>query len=122
WALMFLRLYLKHKYPDPVITPPPPHWQLVAAKLMHIALYLTFLALPLLGVAMMASGGKSWSFLVYCTGILTPDSTLKSDIKRIHEMLANIGYFLIAMHAAAALFHHYIQKDDTFSRMLPGKS
>ncbi len=36
---------------------------------MHIALYLTFLALPLLGVAMMASGGKSWSFLVYCTGI-----------------------------------------------------
>ncbi|EHW2359085.1 cytochrome b, partial [Salmonella enterica subsp. enterica serovar Kentucky] len=58
WALMFLRLYLKHKYPDPVITPPPPHWQHVAAKLMHIALYLTFLALPLLGVAMMASGGK----------------------------------------------------------------
>lgn len=89
---------------------------------MHIALYLTFLALPLLGVAMMASGGKSWSFWFYCTGILTPDSTLKSDIKRIHEMLANIGYFLIAMHAAAALFHHYIQKDDTFSRMLPGKS
>lgn len=23
WALMFLRLYLKHKYPTPVITPPP---------------------------------------------------------------------------------------------------
>lgn len=44
WALMFLRLYLKHKYPDPVITPPPPHWQHVAAKLMHIALYLTFAA------------------------------------------------------------------------------
>ncbi|EAB4189632.1 cytochrome b [Salmonella enterica] len=123
WALMFLRLYLKHKYPDPVITPPPPHWQHVAAKLMHIALYLTFLALPLLGVAMIASGGKSWSFFGFTVPVfLTPDSTLKSDIKRIHEMLANIGYFLIAMHAAAALFHHYIQKDDTFSRMLPGKS
>ncbi|KMJ68791.1 hypothetical protein ABT88_10780 [Salmonella enterica subsp. enterica serovar Typhimurium] len=109
--------------PDPVITPPPPHWQHVAAKLMHIALYLTFLALPLLGVAMMASGGKSWSFFGFTVPVfLTPDSTLKSDIKRIHEMLANIGYFLIAMHAAAALFHHYIQKDDTFSRMLPGKS
>ncbi|HCK8908493.1 TPA: cytochrome b, partial [Salmonella enterica subsp. enterica serovar Typhi] len=95
----------------------------VAAKLMHIALYLTFLALPLLGVAMMASGGKSWSFFGFTVPVfLTPDSTLKSDIKRIHEMLANIGYFLIAMHAAAALFHHYIQKDDTFSRMLPGKS
>ncbi|ECG8813393.1 cytochrome b [Salmonella enterica] len=123
WALMFLRLYLKHKYPTPVITPPPPRWQHVAAQLMHIALYLTFLALPLLGVAMMTLGGKNWSFFGFTVPVfLTPDSTLKSDIKRIHEMLANIGYFLIAMHAAAALFHHYIQKDDTFSRMLPGKS
>ncbi len=50
-------------------------------------------------------------------------TAIDSDaILHIHEMLANIGYFLIAMHAAAALFHHYIQKDDTFSRMLPGKS
>ncbi|EAQ8062367.1 cytochrome b, partial [Salmonella enterica] len=106
-----------------VITPPPPRWQHVAAQLMHIALYLTFLALPLLGVAMMTLGGKNWSFFGFTVPVfLTPDSTLKSDIKRIHEMLANIGYFLIAMHAAAALFHHYIQKDDTFSRMLPGKS
>lgn len=73
WALMFLRLYLKHKYPAPAITPPPPHWQHVATKLMHIALYLTFLALPLLGVAMMASGGKSWSFLGFVSA---------SDIRR----------------------------------------
>ncbi|MDI8896750.1 hypothetical protein MJN12_23270, partial [Salmonella enterica subsp. enterica serovar Montevideo] len=42
--------------------------------------------------------GKSWSFFGFTVPVfLTPDSTLKSDIKRIHEMLANIGYFLIAM-------------------------
>ncbi len=37
---------------------------------MHIALYLTFLALPLLGVAMMASGGKAGTLVfTHCTGI-----------------------------------------------------
>ncbi|EBO3986205.1 cytochrome b [Salmonella enterica] len=123
WALIFLRLYLKHKYLAPAITPPLPRWQQVAATLVHIALYFTFLALPLLGVAMMALSGKNWSFFGITVPVfLTSDSTLKSDIKRIHEVLANIGYFLIAMHAAAALFHLYIQKDDIFSRMLPGKS
>ena len=30
------------------------------------------------------------------------------------------GYFLIGLHAAAALFHHYVRKDDTLVRMLPG--
>lgn len=123
WALMFFRLYLKHHYPSPAITPPPPRWQHRAAKAMHLALYLTFLALPLLDVTMMALGGKNWSFFgVTVPVFLTPDSTLKSEIKNIHEVLANIGYCLIALHAAAALFHHYIQKDDTFLRMLPGKS
>ena len=30
------------------------------------------------------------------------------------------GYFLIGLHAAAALYHHYIRRDDTLKRMLPG--
>ncbi len=70
WALMFLRLYLKHKYPAPVITPPPPHWQHVAAKLMHIALYLTFLTFTTAG---RRDDGirreKLELFWFYCTGI-----------------------------------------------------
>ena len=54
WFLMIIRLIIKHKYHDPAITPPPPAWQMVAAKIMHILLYISFLALPLLGIAIMA--------------------------------------------------------------------
>ncbi|WP_370300565.1 cytochrome b/b6 domain-containing protein, partial [Rheinheimera baltica] len=32
-----------------------------------------------------------------------------------------LGYVLIGVHAVAALFHHYILRDTTLSRMLPGK-
>ncbi len=56
---MFSRLIIKHRYSDPSIVPPPPAWQMKAASLMHIMLYITFLALPLLGIALMAYSGKS---------------------------------------------------------------
>ena len=122
WLLMFLRLGLKQKYKDPRIVPQPPRWQMTAAKLMHIALYATFLALPILGIALMAYGGKSWDFFGFTISpFVTPNSGVKATIKNLHETLANIGYFLIALHAAAALFHHYVQKDNTLLRMMPNK-
>lgn len=120
WFLMIIRLIIKHKYHDPAITPTPPAWQMLSAKIMHIMLYISFLALPLLGVATMAYGGKDWSLLGFnIVPFVTPDGETKLVIKDIHETLANIGYFLIAAHAGAALFHHYIQKDNTLLRMLP---
>ncbi|WP_252393018.1 cytochrome b, partial [Escherichia coli] len=120
WVLMFSRLIIKHRYSDPSIVPPPPAWQMKAASLMHIMLYITFLALPLLGIALMAYSGKSWSFLGFnVSPFVTPNSEIKALIKNIHETWANIGYFLIAAHAGAALFHHYIQKDNTLLRMMP---
>lgn len=120
WLLMFLRLWLRHRYPEPDIVPPPPRWQMKAGRVMHIVLYITFLALPLLGVALMAFNGKSWIFLgLTISPFATPDPLVKSVLKNIHETLGNAGYFFIAFHAAAALFHHYVQKDNTLCRMLP---
>lgn len=120
WFLMIVRLIIKHKYSDPAIIPPPPAWQLASAKLMHILLYVSFLALPLLGILTMAFGGKSWTFLgLNIPPFVDSNGEIKSVVKDIHETLANIGYFLIAAHAGAALFHHYIQKDNTLVRMIP---
>lgn len=68
WALIFLRLYLKHKYPAPAITPPLPRWQQVAATLVHIALYLTYLT----AAGRRDDGVKREKlelFWYYCTGI-----------------------------------------------------
>ncbi len=68
WFADVFTVISKHKYPIQSLRLPP-HWQHVAAKLMHIALYLTsFLALPLLGQH--DTGGKKLElFWFYCTGI-----------------------------------------------------
>jgi cytochrome b561 len=36
-------------------------------------------------------------------------------------VIGTLGYFLIGLHTAAALFHHYVSKDNTLVRMLPRK-
>lgn len=36
-------------------------------------------------------------------------------------VLANLGYALIAMHTAAALFHHYVIRDNALLLMMPQK-
>jgi cytochrome b561 len=41
--------------------------------------------------------------------------------KEIHEVLGTVGYFLIALHASAALYHHYFVRDNTLRRMVPGQ-
>ena len=42
-------------------------------------------------------------------------------LHELHETAATAGYLLIGAHAIVSLIHHYIQKDDTLTRMLPEK-
>jgi cytochrome b561 len=44
---------------------------------------------------------------------------MQHSLKELHEIIANAGYYLIGLHAAAALFHHYVVRDNTLERMLP---
>jgi cytochrome b561 len=37
----------------------------------------------------------------------------------LHELAGTAGYWLIGLHAVAALFHHYVSRDNTLTRMLP---
>ena len=115
FALMLIRL-------APPITPPLEEWQEVGAKIFHWLLYVVFLMLPLLGMLTLAYGGKSWSLLGWpVPQWMTPDPVMRRLVKTVHETLANVGYFIIGAHALAALYHHYLRKDDTLRRMMPGK-
>jgi len=122
WVLVFIRIGLRHRYLSPPITPAIPQWQALLATLMHWCLYLLFLALPILGVLALEYGGRSLVFLGWqVPQFVTPDPATRAWIKNTHELLASVGYYVIALHALAALFHHYIVKDDTLKRMMPGK-
>lgn len=48
------------------------------------------------------------------------DRAFARDLKGIHELLSHGLLALAALHAAAALVHHWVFGDRTLTRMLPG--
>ena len=50
------------------------------------------------------------------------DPDFAKQLKYWHETLGSTGYWLIGLHAAAGLFHHYWVRDNTLVRMLPGRT
>ncbi|MEO8119780.1 MAG: cytochrome b [Rhodoferax sp.] len=121
FALVWLRLAMRAIYPAPRLHPAPPPWQAIAAKLAHLALYAIMIGMPLLGWLMLSASGKPIPFFgLALPALIGQNKELAGQLKEIHELIGNIGYFLIGAHAAAALFHHYIQRDNTLRSMWPG--
>lgn len=118
WLLIWVRLVLRARGTTPPIVPAPPARQALAGKLVHWALYGLMIAMPLLGWLTLSALGKSIPFFgLDLPALLAQDRSLARTLRDVHELGANLGYALIGLHAAAALFHHYVVKDNTLRRM-----
>lgn len=119
FALVWLRLALRAMLPSPVIQPPPPHWQRRAASAAHIALYAFLIVMPLLGLLMTNAAGRTVTVFGFALPHLIGESKTVADVlKEAHEIIGNAGYALIGLHAAAALYHHWVRRDTTLRHML----
>lgn len=122
FVLVWLRLIGRFMYPTPAIVPAPPAWQMILAKLMHLALYGLMIGLPLAGWIILSAADKPVPFWgLELPHLVDKNPDLAKQVKYWHETIAVLGYWLIGLHALAALFHHYISRDNTLVRMLPGK-
>ncbi len=119
-VLVVPRLVLRIYNSTPAIKPEPPAWQETSARLLHLALYVLMIALPLIGWLLMSAAGKPIPFFgLQLPALIDENKDLAKVIKEIHETGGEIGYYLIGLHVAAALYHHYIMHDNTLTRMLP---
>jgi cytochrome b561 len=98
-----------------------PPWQKLAAKLTHWGLYALLLLVPLSGwwYNTVAGFGLRWFGLFQVPDLGRADAALKAMAKERHEVLFYVLAGLVAVHAAAALWHHYALGDHTLRRMLP---
>ena len=93
-------------------------WQVTLVKLVYASFYLLMSIIPITGLFLLQAGGKEALFFGYALPeVIAPDRELKKIIKEIHEFLSNGFYLLIILHVAAAFWHQYILKDDSFKRM-----
>ncbi len=120
--LVVLRVYARLTSPTPKITPEPAVWQAISAKLVHLALYGLMIGMPLLGWLLLSASGKPIPFFgLELPALVAKNKELAGLVKEVHETIGILGYYLIGLHAAAALFHHYVLKDDTLTRILPDR-
>jgi len=120
--LVIIRIVARLFGSKPPIKPEPPAWQMLFARITHWALYIFMLSMPVAGWLILSSADKTIPFYgLELPPLVAPDKALSSQVKELHETFGTVGYFLIGLHAFAALFHHYVVKDNTLRRMLPGK-
>jgi cytochrome b561 len=104
----------------PMLPTAMPNWQRKATRLVHELLYLLIIAMPLAGWIGSSSAGKPPHIGDLKLSLPIPeDKSLIEAAFNMHELIAYGIIFLVCVHAAAALYHHYIRKDDVMRRMLP---
>ena len=119
--LVALRLAWRatHGVPGPIAG--MPRWQEIASKAIHHSLYLLMVAVPLSGWLMSSAEGFQtvWLGLVPLPDLLEKNKALGETLGDVHETLNWIMLALVAVHLAAALKHHFVDRDGLLLRMNP---
>lgn len=115
--MVILRLAARWASPQPVESGPRTLAQW-AASAGHLALYGLMIGMPVLGWLVLSASGKPIPFFgLELPALIGADKDLAHTLKELHEAAGEAAYWLIGLHVAAALGHHYVLKDGLMSRM-----
>ena len=97
-----------------------PPWQQWVARLTHAGMYALIIVIPAIGyVVASARGQDPVLFGVGLPAAVRRDRALARTTRELHETLSWVLVAIVAAHAAAALWHHYVARDEVLRRMLP---
>lgn len=126
-GLVLCRIVWRLSSRKPKAVPSIPWYMNAAAEITHWGLYVLMLAIPLSGWLMnsYANFPLNWFGV---EGLRVPNLTTvpaeigwerAKEMGEIHGALAWLLLFIVAVHAGAALFHHFVRKDPILARMTP---
>ena len=100
-----------------------PLFQKMAARTTEYVLYVLLLLQPALGLLNINARGRrvDFYFLGELPPVVGPDKALAKQAMAAHELVAYLILAVVALHAAAALFHHFVRRDNVLNAMLPGR-
>ncbi|MES2129722.1 MAG: cytochrome b [Pseudomonadota bacterium] len=120
-ALACLRLLWRLSHRAPAYPASMPVWQRQAASVLHLGLYALIFAVPVSGYFYTLSAGIPvvyfglWQLPV----LIEKNAELKPVLKEVHFWLNMLLAAGVGAHVAAALKHHFIDRDGVLQRMLP---
>lgn len=94
-------------------------WQEQLGKAIHLFLLVAVIVMPLSGIVTMLGHGRTVDVLgLFTIGPMAASHTLAEAGEIVHALLSKLMIVTIGLHAAAALKHHYLDRDATLARML----
>ena len=118
-----LRLAWRVAHPPPPLPPSIPPWQVRASRLAHGFLYALMLGIPLSGWIYSSATGVSVVYLglVPLPDLVGKDRELARVLLRVHQTLNFTLATVVTVHVAAALKHHFADRDGLLARMFPSR-
>ena len=106
----------------PVLLGPSRPYERVLAHAVHVSFYIVLIAMPLTGWLMSSAANFSVSVFGLFTlpDLVAPDKALGDTFEAAHSWLAWVLIGLVALHVAGALKHHFVLRNDTLRRTIPG--
>ena len=122
-VLVLVRLWWRARRTPPPLPLTIPRWQRTAAAVTHGLLYLCILLQPLSGYLASSFSDDGVRFF----GMALPqwawdDKPLRTFFGEVHGLVAMALVALVALHVLAALKHLFVDRDQVFQRMLPGRT
>jgi superoxide oxidase len=120
-ALTIFRLAWRWRAHVPPLPGDLPLIQKWAARTNEALIYMLLLAQPVVGLLYSSAYGVRVNlFLLFqLPTVIARDPAFGEELGAIHNFLGYSLLALIGAHAAAALFHHFLRRDDVLNAMLP---
>lgn len=123
-GLMAFRLVWRLINPRPVLPNNTPNWEKWFANGSHAMFYILLIAMPLTGWIMSTASGHIPDFfwlVKFPLPFIAKNKPLAKTFETIHTYIAWSIVALLCLHVMGALKHHFIDKDNVLTRMLPNR-
>jgi cytochrome b561 len=121
FMLAIIRLVWRWMNPVPDLRAETRAWERVLARVSHVLLYALIFAMPLTGWMMSSARNfpVSWFKLFQFPDLVAPAEQTFHLMHDLHHLLFDVLLAVALLHAAGALKHHFIDRNDVLKRMLP---
>jgi cytochrome b561 len=96
-----------------------PNWQKNLAHSVHFTLYILIFIMTISGIFMSILGGRAIDiYSIFIIEALDTNMVIAGICRQIHQCAAIALISIIILHIFAALYHHFVKRDNVLIRMI----
>ncbi len=120
WLLLIARAVWRWRHPPPALPQEVGEFSRRASAVVHFALYALLFIIPLVGIVTFIWHGRIFDFGLFQVNFgVKKNRAIFHPTEDWHGYLAYALFALVGIHILAALWHHWIKRDDVLRRMWP---